>query len=326
MMNINRMKRLLIIGLSLIVVLGTACGSDFPNPHELTDENLILAIAVTPPISNGGEEVFIEALSHWPEGSPSYLWILCIPDPSTGLWDTIESCVSNHFNQGDVLESCDNLSSTTCILNEGVEATASLMLPPDLGISEGDEFFVFIEMIASSQIDVMGHCESAIQEGIPEPDCLISLTRLRLTGDATVTNVNAELMPLTMDGVVLDATEPVTITTASVFFEIDIDVSTVDEVAVAEPGRPLLHNLDLAIYTDCGHMKYNAEKENFDRDGPYTMTIECENDADGSEAYCETKEDEWVLDSSGECVVYFVLRDNSGGSSYRVQHFIVDLP
>ncbi len=308
------------------LLAGASCaGEDFPPEGQLREERLILAISTEPPLVHGGESFTVRALTHWPDATANHLWLLCVPDISSGVFDESDTCVSNHHEAGDPILPCTDPSlPNPCLLGE--EPEASFFVPAGL-IPSGFEAFFYIQLVVSSETDVLGRCSDAIADGIPELDWQIGVKTVPVVSDdSTKVNINPVLYPLDFDGVTVDGTETpeVTLTDATPFtiVTLPIDATSIDEI-IPTDGEPKTIRLDLKVYTDCGKLNFYGDPEEYGWSSGYHREVKCEDLADGNGPVCAPVFEKWTPEGEGECKILFVLWDLYGGVSWIEQHVLV---
>jgi hypothetical protein len=328
------MKKHIILIFTILLFNTISCTEDdmaFEGP--LLDYPLIMGVRVDPPVAKGGEQLSFEAVAHWPEGTPNYLWILCLPEFDSGVFDDALTCVSNHLEVGDDLLPCvfDDNFKNPCSL--GMGETTELLFPSNL-LPPDSEYFAFIHLVVSSSPDVFAHCGDGLATGRPPVDCMGAVKYMQIVSDEQeVTNVNPVFMELSIDDVIIDASQVPTlqISTESLhrIVKITLDGSSIDEIVRTTETGDIYMNLDLKIYTDCGELLYYSEDTDKEEDiwrdfGDYRSEVRCTDFNDGMGTVCEESQVEWIVKEPGECKIIYVIRDNFGGLDWREQHVVFE--
>ncbi len=301
-------RRAIVIPLFMFLAMAgyAACGGGFDAAGKLNDtESLMLGIRATPPEIGAGETMTVDALVHWPQGEPHYLWFLCIP---TNL-EQVQTCVSSQI--GETLPPpCAGSMATLC--TAGADPTFDWTAPP-IPLPEGvTEAFFFVQLVLSGSADVWAACGQAIRDNVPTPDCLLGLKTVTFS-EREVKNANPRISHF----IVADAEVPpgeVAVAAAGekLFFNVAIDTSSLDELTDESESTNYIY-MEMAYYTTCGTI------------GSWDEQWYCEMALDGTrEITCDEQEPNAVnprKDWSGDCVVHAVLRDNLGGITWFTQDF-----
>ncbi len=292
-----------------LIVGGTGCMPDFRGASELDETNQVLAVRATPPEVNPGDTVTLDALVHWPAGTPMLFWLVCIPD----VGDTFLSCLSNRVGDATDPPFCaEDPTARLCLA--GVGDSVDFTVPESIFPDDGLDHTFFVNMLASGAD--FETCAEVMMGGAPTPDCLLSLKRVVVSyRDPAELNVNPELSHFVVDGVDFDP---------DVVVNIDADEDNVDDIRLevsvtAEatsinelypPGEdPSPFDLVVSFFTTCGRV--SLEKV-FLSCGPNEVT---------AEPQCEPTSVFWRPETTGPCTFHAVIRDGNGGLGWLTQQF-----
>ncbi|MDA3862408.1 MAG: hypothetical protein PF689_00910 [Deltaproteobacteria bacterium] len=303
----------------LFLFLTVACvGEDFPPSAELNpEEPQVLAIKAEPPEISPGETAGFESLVWWPETDISRVWLLCVPLP----YEDLNNCVKNYVERGGELIDCQNIGSqdNACILTQDATASIQLDYPIPFG---GESYQIIVEMVVSDQEDAWSTCKEAIEQTIPNKNCLISGKRL-IYSNTEDNNLNPVISYLTLDGSPITEDTQVVNFSNDIVLGVKIDADYIDEIP-ENPEEEIKHYLEYSWYFDCGKMERYDDTGEITDFGTNTREIICKKQPGDSEVECSFPQNYWKPEKAGNCVIYGVLRDNSGGIDYIVQNFLVE--
>jgi hypothetical protein len=210
----------------LFLFLTVACvGEDFPPSAELNpEEPQVLAIKAEPPEISPGETAGFESLVWWPETDISRVWLLCVPLP----YEDLNNCVKNYVERGGELIDCQNIGSqdNACILTQDATASIQLDYPIPFG---GESYQIIVEMVVSDQEDAWSTCKEAIEQTIPNKNCLISGKRL-IYSNTEDNNLNPVISYLTLDGSPITEDTQVVNFSNDIVLGVKIDADYIDEI------------------------------------------------------------------------------------------------
>lgn len=318
-MRVSVVTSIMALGVA-VAVTGVSCVPDFTPASRLDESPQVLAVRADPPEAAPGESVRLDALLHWPGGSPEYLWLVCLPTAA----DTIDTCVSNRLGAGGVLlPLCASVTpggAPLCYASR--DATALYTVPGDIGLGEDGTRTIFLELVVGDDVDGED-CVRAYRDLDPSGRCLVALKRLAVSAVSAVSveapNINPALRPLALevDGQPVDATDLVPIDPMgelgdelAVSLTVAVKPQSVDELGGDAPPDEV--RLPVAWYATCGR---------FDED---TADLVCEPPLTGqTDPRCDSAEVEWKPEASGECTVHVIVRDGRGGVAWITQRFVV---
>jgi hypothetical protein len=296
-------------GLLGLMAGGAGCVPDFRGASQLDETNQVLAVRATPPMVNPGATVTLDALVHWPAGTPTLFWLVCIPN----VGDTFLSCLSNQGEDASDPPFCAaDPTARLCLagLGESVEYAVPESIFPD----DGEDHTFFVNMIASG--GGFDTCAEVMMGGSPTPDCLLSLKRVVVSyREPAELNVNPELSHFVVDGGELDPSTVATLDANEVDVEdIRLEVSvTAEATSINElypPGAdPIPFDLVASFFTTCG--KLSLEK----------VYLSCAPDEVTAAPHCEPASVFWRPETTGPCTFHAVLRDGNGGLGWLTQQF-----
>jgi len=292
--------------MAIAIALYAGCGGGFDPAGKLNDtESQMLGIRADPPEIGAGDVMTVDALVHWPQGAPQYLWFLCIP---TNL-EQVQTCVSSQI--GETLPPpCAGGMATLC--TAGTDPTFSWTAPP-IPLPEGvtDAFF-FVQLVLSGAPDVWATCGQAIRDNVPTADCLIGLKTVTYS-DREIKNANPRITNFVVNEVDIVPGEVVVAALGEpASFNATVDATSLDELSDASEDTNFIY-MEMSYSTTCGSL---------DR---WEDQWYCEMALDGTrEVTCDPIDPNLIRpkkDWSGECLVHAVLRDNLGGITWFTQEF-----
>jgi hypothetical protein len=263
----------------------------------------MLGLRATPPEIAPGEEVVLDALVHWPDATPTLVYLVCIPD----VGDSLTSCVMNRFSGDQPPPMCSaDPAARLCLA--GLGDVGRYTLPEGFFPDDGEPHTFFVTALATPGVEGLAECSETLMTGRPSSTCLMGLKRVSVSFAAS-RNVNPEVAALTVSGETADASVVfplalggVAADAFSLALAVQADVDTVDELAGAtEP-----FDLVVSWFTDCGSV---SASQGF---------LPC-TPGEG----CAPAAITWKPRTSGECAVHAVLRDARGGIGWRSQRFLI---
>ncbi len=298
-----RARSLTALVLSLALLAG--CENNLRTAGQLNANPQVLAIEADPPDVAPGDSVSLRALLHWPDGTPSLVWMVCIPN----VGDSIRTCLANAFAQNEQPPLCSAAPEARfCIANLG--STMQYTVPLDAFPDDGERHTFFVNLLATDSMDGIETCGAVLAGGAPTQTCLLAIKRVAVqTG--TVHNENPAIAFVSIGGaavgpgdLVLDpAAAGKAVEDYRVKIGVQVDAATVDELTPAE-GEPAPVDLVASWFSDCGEI--DAEK----------VFVPCA-PADGTDpATCDLVESTWRPKVSGTCHLHVVVRDGNGGTGW----------
>lgn len=300
------------------LLAGAGCGDEFRTAGQLNENPQILAIDSEPPDVPPGAEVELEALVHWPDGAPTLVWLVCIPE----VGDTISTCLANAFSQGGGQPPrCDqNPGARFCL--GGIGPTLRYRVPLDAFPDDGEPHTFFVNLLATDSLDGFEACGALLAgEAPPSDNCLLAIKRV-VVFDGETHNENPAIEHLTLRGSPLGSGEVVLDPAASgtdledyrVMIGVQVDPASVDELRPAEGDAPTEVNLVASWFADCGKMR---EEKVF-------VPCAAGDPEAGTGPTCEVAEVRWRPRQSGTCLLHVVVRDGNGGTTWRTQEFRIE--
>lgn len=298
-------KCLFMIGFT---AMAAACAEEFDPAGKLNaTEAQMLGIRAEPPEVGGGDTLTLDALLHFPQGEPHYLWLICIP---TKL-EELSACVSSQIG-ADLPPPCDSgVPATLCTAS--VDSSFSYVVPPIPLPPDVPEILFFVQLVVSPEPDVWGQCAQNIRDNRPTADCMIGLKNV-IYSSRDVKNANPRISHFVVGN---QPIEPGTAYDAAAGekaeFNVALDLSSLDELRDESEDTNFIF-MDMAYYTTCGTLERWEDRWH------------CVMALDGSkEITCDPIDPNPVKprrDLHGSCVIHAVVRDNLGGIDWFTQEFI----
>ncbi len=300
-LSLRLLPETLVLALVVGVVLA-ACDDNFRRASELGEEPQIITVRATPPEAGPGQTVTFDALVHWPDSTPTLLWVLC----RDGSFGRPGGCGSESL-AGLVPPSCEqDPDASLCVL--GTDASVEYTVPADLPGPDREAVTLSVLVVAVQSLDALPGCLQDFAQGSPGTGCELALKRLVVSTSPTP-NINPELGGLTVNGDSIAPPEPHVIILATdaiddlkVEVEAQVDATSIDELGAGEPVE-----LVLSWFSSCGELD------------PDKQFLAC-TPADGAQpAACQAPPVIWKPKTVGECRIHAVLRDGVGGTGYVSQ-------
>lgn len=298
----------ILLWLVFVVVAMAACTESFDPAGKLNNtEAQMLGIRAEPPEVGGGDTLTLDALLHFPQGQPHYLWLICIP---TKL-EELSACVSSQLGQ-ELPPPCDlGIPATLCTAS--LQPSFSYTVPPIVLPPDVPEFLFFVQLVVSPAEDVWSQCAQNIRDNRPTPDCMIGLKNV-IYSSREVKNANPRISHFVVNN------QPVTFGTVwnvaeeeKIEFNVALEQSSLDELRDESQNTNFIF-MDMAYYTTCGTLERWEDR------------WYCEMALDGSQQItCDPIEPNLVKprkELQGSCVIHAVIRDNLGGIDWLTQEFL----
>lgn len=299
---------MLFAGVLSVQALGLAgCGDPFRSVAELDENPQVLAVAAEPPEVAPGEEVRLEALVHWPAGTPTLVWLVCIPR----LGQSFITCLQGEMEELQEPPLCSQAPDARfCVA--GVGSSATYRVAQGFFPDDGEAHTFFVNLLVSGDLDGLAACAETLAGGTPTGDCLLTLKRVVVT-HGEHRNVNPVVSHLTLDGLALAPGVVALVEPGAEALEdlrlkvgVVVDPGTVDELF--PPGEaPRSHTLVASWFTDCGSL------------GVEKSFLPCVPEGVEGGPSCEIPEVRWKPEISGLCRLHAVVRDGAGGTGWITQ-------
>lgn len=308
------LARGVVASLFLALLMGAlGCGDSLRSAGELDESPQVLAVRAEPPDLAAGESVTLDALVHWPDGAPTLLWLVCVPE----VGDSLTTCLQSAFAAGGGAPPlCGAAPAGTRLCLGGLGPRIDYVVPSGVFPDDGETHTIFVNLLASGDPDGLEACAGTLAGGANTSDCLLALKRIAVSPGPTW-NRNPRIAGVTLGGAPVGPSDPLVIPTEGRDLDtftlrvgVRVDATSVDELSPAE-GDPAPVNLVASWFTDCGAPSKDRSFVSCAPGAPAEPP-----DVPERPATCELSEVDWIPGQSGTCHLHVVVRDGRGGADF----------